>query len=838
MNFLVLLLKILYILYKAPISSTVDVINASGATDAVNLNFADTGSTAATTSTITYTGGSGVDTLDFGTSLASTDSVDGGGGTDVLKAEFDSGTTTPANITSIETFEATFSGGALNASNLGDLSTIKIQESTASSVISGIQASTSTVSQIANTGIAAINLQYAAGAAATVTINNNGAGATITNAATTVNNVESLTVNANDLSSGAGDNAPFDLASLSGGSVLKYLTVTSSTVDAQDNVDTGNVTAVNLETITLTADLGDATIGTLINADDLTTVTVTNVDKGSTGDIGLGNIGTTTAADDLTSYTVITSGDVTDASATVVTAGILDAGSSTTKSVIETYTINLAGDYNVSTFADVEARTINGINITAGDHGDAVQHTGFILTGSVDGDLNITAGGEDATVGGATPTAAAFYSGETTELATAGVAWLTTAATGSVGNVNLTLTAEGGMMIAQHHSDDIFIDGAVTVGDLNFNTGSSTSGTNDISVGEIDNATTIGNINVSGSGSTTLDGADAATSVGNITVDVDAGEFVLLGGLAGGASGHIGASNGVVGNITGTGAGNVQVAIGPVTTLGNIDLSQMTASTSQSTIGLSDTTTVGVLFTGSVGADTFIGTGGADVIDAGLGADYIQGGLGADLITLTETVGSADTVGVTAAGNATVDIITGFVPGAGGDVIGIDLTGHQVLENNALTTGFVKLSATGNNAADAVALSNNAIPDGPTAVDFISATGGEIISSPAETAGEVSDDGTFLYVEEVGFDAITELANADAITLKFAKSTTSDDVLPGVWYDTDGGFAEYGVITDGTKGTTIIVSEAEWTPYARIMMSSDDYADLTADNFAFVGNMA
>jgi len=790
------------------VDAPVDTVNASGATDAVTLVFND--------SDITYTGGSGVDDIDFGVSLTSADSVDGGDGTDILRATFGSGTVTPTNISGIETFYAQFGGGALNASNLGDLTTLNI-EAGASTVVSQIQATTTTINQIDNIGSPAVNFQYAPGSAATVnwTHVQTSAGA-ITNSATTFNNVATLTL---DGDNGITGNSAITLNSVNGGSALTSLTIEAS-ADLDEGVfNTGNLTGVNLETLNIISD-APVTLGTFASANELKTFSLTNVDKESTGQVIVGNIGATGAADELTSFTVVTQGDATG-TGTEVHLGEVDAARATTGTSIDTFTIDLQGNYVTSTIGQVDANDIASINITTSTYGTSLTSGGFNLTGSITGDVNITAGDD--------------FDGSTdvvqTNFKSPGNAdtdeddYIITEVSGSVGNVNLTST--GAMTIATTHAKDSFISNATTVGNIAFDTKLATSS---INVGNIEEATTIGNITFTGLGSTTWDAAPAATTIGNISGSVAAGEQVIIGQGAD----VLGTTAGVIGSTVVTGGGEFRLITGPVTTLGNIDLTGMNASTSRSEISLSDTTSVGVIFDGSTGIDIFTGTGGADVINTGLGADEITTGSGSDNVNLTETVNSIDMVDSTASiviadNSGNIDLITGFTLGASGDKIGIPIATLAGLED------------AGNPSASQPTNSANITIAHTDAADFAFTAKSTDFTHAAGIAANTT--GNILKITDVDTDDITDI---DAV-MTVNGTSAANDIYPIVWFDANGAgangagligspYMEFGYNIGNADGnTTVVFASTTYIPVARVVMTASQYTNnLHVDNFDFI----
>ena len=731
------------------LSTTTDVIDASGSTGVVSLTVAG--------SDVAYTGGTGADTIAFGTSLDGDDSVDGGDGTDTVTATFNAGTVTPANITNVETFSATFGGGALNASGLAGLNKITIASATAAAVISQIGANVATINQRGDG--TTLNINYANGADATVAYNNVAATANIANAATSFSNVASLTVSSNN---GTVDNRTVALGSLNGGTALTSLTLNTSSDDG-DTLNTGNLTAANLETLTIVADEADLTVGTLAAAADLTTLSISNLDAESDANITIGAIGAGTAAASLTSVNITTSGNALTGT-TVVDADDIDAGAGT----IATFTVNLAGDYGTSDIDRVTAKDIDAITITTDANGTSLAIEDFLLSGSA-GDVSITAG--------------AAFDGLTN--------FIDTSATGAVGNVSIS--SRGATTIADA-ANEVFINDALTVGNISLVV---TAAAGSINIGEIEEATTIGNLDITGTGNVTFDGAPAATSIGNITASVASGKTVDLN------DGSFGAATGVMGTTTVTGAGAFTLAVGAVTTLGNIDLTGMT-STSSSNIALSNTTAIGVVYSGGAGADIFVGTGGGDVITAGEGADNITGGDGADTIDLTETTAATDTVQIN--DDDAVDSVTGW---SATDIIDIDTAAINVELGQNLV----------DSAGDVTA---------GDAADFLTLSSGDTVLAAAVAATD-----NILYFDDVaGLDSFADLTFDVTLDANYGNA---GDAMLLVFYDADDGVARVGYATDAGAAVDANMDEATttFTELVAVAMTTAQYAALTADNFGF-----
>jgi len=610
-------------------------VNASAATGAVDLLMG--------TNALTYTGGTGADTVRFAADdLTTTDTITGGAGSDEVVAVLDSGTITPT-ISGVETLDLTFSGGQLNASSITGVTALEIQASTGSGVITNLASTAATISQLGDAAV--VNIGYAASAAATVTYNvEDSDSATIVNTSTTFSNVASLTINGD---SGNAADVTTDLTTLAGGTALTSLTATTGS-DAGDDLDLGNITAENLTSLTTTSDAGDMTLGTLVSMDDLATISHTGTGAGVHT---VGIIGGTVSADALTSYIVNMSGG---AEAHIGTANgeALDANDAD----ITTFDIDLAGAYATSTMGVVRADNITNFDIDTGADGTSFVIEQFDIEETL-GNITIT-------------TAEDFDITEGFDVAT------------SVGNVTIVATDSFNI-----DDDGDFIDEATTVGDITITASGSGTGVN---LGTMDDATTVGNITITANDDVELDGAASATTIGNFNVTVAAGKTADLNDTA------FGAASSTVGSITGSGGGTFNLTIGAATTLGDIDLSAMTTA-STTNIALSNDTTSGITATLGAGADTFVGTGGADNITTSTGADIITAGSGDDVIVLTEATGSksVDHINMSVTASNGNDVITGFTFGNGGDELDVELlAGGNVSNETAIAANANQLNAT------------------------------------------------------------------------------------------------------------------------------------------------
>ncbi len=655
-------------------------VNASAFTGALDLLHG--------TNALTYTGGTGADTIRFAADdLTTTDTITGGAGSDEVVAVLDSGTVTPT-ISGVEKLDLTFSGGQLNASSITDVTTIEIQASTGAGTITNLASTAATINQLGDAAV--VNIGYAASAAATVTYGvTDSDAAVIANTSTTFSNVANLTINSD---SGNIADVTTDLTSLAGGTALTSLTVTTGD-DAGDTIDTGAITAENLTSLTTTSDAANLTLDTLVTMDDLATISHTGTGAGTHN---VGAIGGTTSADALTSYVVNMSGGA------VATLGAVNANDAD----VATFDIDLAGAYGVSSLGTFTADNITSFDIDTGADGTSFTITQFDIQETL-GDVTITAN-EDFDI-------------------TNGILVAT-----SVGDV--TIVATDSFNIAD---DSQFIDEATTVGNISITASGSGTGVN---LGALDEATTVGNITVVANDDVEFDGADVATTIGNFNFTVAAGKTADF------DDGTFGAASSTVGSITASGGGTLNLTIGAATSLGDIDLSSMTTA-STTAITLNNNTTTGITATLGAGADTFIGTGGADNITTSTGADVITAGGGDDVIVMTEATGSksVDHINMSAVAGNGNDVITGFTFGNGGDELDVELLAAgdigaetAVAANDAqvdVAAGRVVVFADGSDGADAHAIAS--YTDLTDVADFIDAG---IAVAAGESFGIVIND--------------------------------------------------------------------------------------------------
>ena len=204
---------------------------------------------------------------------------------------------------------------------------------------------------------------------------------------------------------------------------------------------------------------------------------------------------------------------------------------------------------------------------------------------------------------------------------------------------------------------------------------------------------------------------------------------------------------------------------------------------------------------GSAGANVITGGTGVDYITGGLGADTIQGNASADVINLTEATQSIDTVIFTT--NATTDTVSGFITGAGGDLLQDSIAGIAVFNG-----------------------ANAAVAAGAT-VSFLNYT----VGAATVNAGAATN---FMYVTNTaGLNDVAGLNTALAANNVTFTAFTANQKMLGSFYDADD--ARMTLFTysdasanqfDGVGSTVAIV--------AQFSMTAAQYQALATSNIGFI----
>ena len=754
---------------------TDDTITSFNATAALgNLDVTFSGA-----SDVTAVGGAGNDTFNFGTTISNGDSVNGGGGIDTIGLTI-VGFNRSLHTTGVEVTNATFNddaGGTLNATG----STVATYSLRAGSA-----------------GADAI----AAGVAAGATIN--------------------LTTNANDLddvsvgyASGAASGI-VNLGSATGAVALDVLTVTGVSNLAVNSVAGSAGAAVSIASVNFGgAALSITTIGgeadlaiTNLTADALTTLIVTS--NGSAGFTLTSGLEANTA---LTSVTVVAQGS--DA-ADVILGGINSAGlahgfnslvlAGTSGADIELDTIQMGNGATATFTATIAMAAGNGsvIGSTAMDmHVSGAVSLTLNLSAEASGTICI---GDILLVAGTASTAAISATDLAINPVLVGANGLVTidrvqihttaGAVLTVGQITVG-TSAGFVLGSAGIQFNNILDGRIS--DIAMTLGVDASGTfgaisiTDGAVGNIglslaDSASaSFGNILTSAMGdiTLTLEGdseadfarLEAGGDIGDITLSVEDDADATFGVLH--ASGDIGniilsiASGATVnfaemdaqniGDIKVSGAGVAVFAGFWATRVGTIDASGMASA-------------------GSLNVN-LAGVANGVTVDGGNGTLVVQSSDGNDTFNLKSGAGD-DTIRFGATGQA-ADVAYRFEMGTGGDVIGLSVTGLDMLNGSGdaidasaaavvdvtvVTAGGTSLAATDN----IVVIKATAFASLAEMVSSISKTAGDhaldlVAGASSNEAGGLAivwSDGVDSYL------SLVEVANASAGVLNNASANT------------------------------------------------------------------
>ena len=476
----------------------------------------------------TVIGGEGNDSFVMGAGWSTGDSITDSAGTDSLSATVTS-SITPAALAGIETVNLTLNGGAVNMSNITDVTTVGIADSVTNGtgVITNMPATVTKINQTTDLGV--VNIGYAAGTTTNLTLDYDAATGAPTNASTTISNAGgSLTID--------GDvTHAVDLGSLAAAAT------TSIIVDAETAaVDTGNITAAKATSITVNDKVGVAgatTLGTvgaaLLQTLDLNnagtgTMTVGAVtasraglakldfDNTSTGNFVVGNI-TATAGTGTPSLDIDI--DSTGVAGAANTIGAIDLG--TTGSITE-LNYNRGAINQNDTVGTITAVNLNALNITTKNGGGDLTFnsmagiTGAIGNVVIDADDTVTfsTGATNATsIGNITVTG--LDTGTSVDFGT----W------GAAGSTIGDITWKG----AYAAGADLTTGAALTVGAVD--TSAVTAGTVTV---VLSNTTAIGTTMTGGAGTDAFTGTGAADTIsgagGADTLTGGGGDDIITGG--------------------------------------------------------------------------------------------------------------------------------------------------------------------------------------------------------------------------------------------------------------------------------------------------------------------
>ena len=453
----------------------------------------------------------------------------------------------------------------------------------------------------------------------------------------------------------------------------------------------------------------------------------------------------------------------------------ITGGSGTNTLILQNnVTVNLAnadqtsGDtVNVTNFQNVTAQNVTGpVSLT----GSSVANT---ITGSGGNDTIDGGGGADVVNAGAGNDTVTYRGTETSIDGGAGTDALTLAASGSITQVDLSVTA----------GSDQTIGDSVSV--LNFES---------VNAGVLSTAITIigsssANTITSGSGNDIIQGNAGADTIdagaGNDTVDYWGTEVSIDGGT--------GNNTLIVRSVSGLSSVNLAAAAGTDITGGD--------SVSVKNFQNLDSSAVGnaLTVTGSSAANSITTGGGVDTIDGGGGADVISSGGGNDVVTYRGTEVSIDAGAGTdmlvlaASGGITA---VNFSVSAGSDqTVGdtVAVSNFEYLNASSLTSGITFTGSTGRN--DVTMGSGDDVIDGNGGADNISAgAGNDTVTYRGSESTVDGGAGTNTLVMQAV--ATVNLSNAD--------QTTGDLVTVTNFQNVNASALSTGVSITGSSGVNII----------------------------------
>ncbi|MEX0429798.1 beta strand repeat-containing protein [Spiribacter insolitus] len=593
------------------------------------------------------------------------------------------------------------------------------------------------------------------------------------------------------------------------------------TIDADDGEDVGggsplsfadlvadeNLTTLQLNTAAESAD--NLTVAD-IDASGLTDLTV-NAGQGA---VSLANGISTTDVSAL--ETILLSGTSGN-----ITVGNIGDDGVTEAAALSDLSIDASGGSDVIV-GDVNATGAASLSIDVdlvGDFGSSsigtvdANSVGPIAVDLGDGGTDFTLGNvtaESGNIGNVTVNAAKEFDG--------GDLVASAAVGGSIGDIDVTLTGEPG---AASGIGSVTANATGSVGNITV-TNRSDQG---FTLGAV-TAATLGNIAITTAGEsagndvtlTDLSGVTGDVGTLNVTADSD---VTFTTGLSGAASvgaitvdvtdtntvdfDTVGAAGATLSGATITGAGDFVMTTGAVDTVGSINAGGASGAV---TVTLSNMTTNGMVYTGSSGVDTFTGTGAADLVNANGGNDVITAQGGNDIVNGGEGNDTLDggLGGDTLNGNAGDDVIIG---GQGADAVDGG-AGTDTFSAVGMTVEEVEGSA-----ADSIGAVINLSDSALTAGAINTATGNFI--SGLNAANEVaSGQATYL------FDTLEAAPNViDTLTsIENLIGSAGTDYLVGSSGD--------NVISGGTGADTIDGGNGSDTvSYADALVAADD-SPLTA----------
>jgi hypothetical protein len=369
---------------------------------------------------LTVTGGSGGETVAFGTTLNTNDTIDLNGGEDTLTATINAATTIRPTISDVEALDLGFTDtGTFDARNVTGATSLELSDITAAVTVTRLDASVATLSVTEATATAdAIGISYATGADAAhsltigasnddgdavaslgaITISGNAGALTVTSAGDAANDIDGLT---------ADDATSFALTATKGldmGSnnisvdAATSVSITSAADTSFDDMSAAAATSVTLTSAGGSLTMDDSTLAEVltytisaadddVTVDDQTLAAATAINIGATG--GAADAGILVSDADV-AVTLTASGadanDVTVAQIDVDHLTTLTATATTGADITVTDLVILGYDSSTDK-NDVDVNvTLDATGVDADDNGSAASLTIADLDGNADGE--------------------------------------------------------------------------------------------------------------------------------------------------------------------------------------------------------------------------------------------------------------------------------------------------------------------------------------------------------------------------------------------------------------------------------------------------------------------
>jgi len=589
-------------------------------------------------------------------------------------------------------------------------------------------------------------------------------------AATSVTDVEVVNVNAAVFST-----ASYDATGVTGATITFNNTQTGGATSATvNNVGSNNTVVAGTQvTGTLTVDLTSTASGTSINAGAARIVTVTDAGSGGVS-ITQSNVGTSVSGTTDNEINVDGDGDAASDAATISSNGVVTLETATTDQVEN---LTLSGNTQAVTY------TL--------DSGDAPEKVTF--TGSQN--VTLVAGAADVT----TETVL-----DTTDAGATATLKINAGATSNLANVANSVVIElanaGGAGDTYSVADNATVKLTADISDT-INTTVATNGTTETLNLIVDDTGDQTSINVADFEVVNISGSDTSTTV---------------------AGDGIGAITTLTGAATTTfyASGSTNLTLGSTAAVAKlIDASAMTGKL------VTTMSTNSTKVYGGEGNDTITGWAGNMTVDGNGGSDTLVFAASTDLTSATLALSDLETVSITLAGAATLEIN------------GSDITGESWIVKGTTTEDTVDITLD----QATTDFSGLVVDDATIAVTYVETA----VSGVAHTVTMTNADDTYSSAATAGAATINAGAGSDSITT----GTGADTVNLGGGDDTADANTGANVLTggDGNDVFVFVSGDSTETVYTKITdftllsgsytqaAANDTIAEFQSTNAANVG---